>query len=67
VPGIPAVAGFLFSVGDTVVDRYGRRWVITRRRRRAGQPFYKLESPGWTWRAPEKSLLGGGSPIEPDA
>ena len=57
VPGIPAVAEFKLALGDDVVDGDGRRWVIARRHRRAGQPFYRLESPGWSWEASEESLL----------
>ena len=57
VPGIPAVAEFKLALGDAVVDGDGRRWVIAKRQRRAGQPFYRLESPGWLWEASEESLL----------
>lgn len=57
VPGIPAVAMFRLGIGEAVVDGKGRRWVIARRRRRAGRPYYHLESPGWVWTAPEGALL----------
>jgi hypothetical protein len=65
--GIPAVANFSLGVGEAVVDREGRRWVITRRRRRGGRPYYHLKSPGWVWTAPEGALLkirenGGPAP-----
>ena len=53
---LPPRRGFALRSGD-VVDHGGRAWTVRRRFRRGGQPHYRLDAPGWTWRAAEEELL----------
>ena len=57
VPDVPRRKEFRLSVGDIVKNGDGREWKVVRRFRRAGAPYYRLETRGWRWITSEQILL----------
>ena len=55
--GLPPVWQFSSQIGEVVVDHNGTRWVVPRRFRRIGRPYYQLEFPGWRWTDAEEAVL----------
>ena len=55
--GLPPVRQFSLEIGEVVADDNGTRWVVRRRFRRTGRPYYQLESPGWRWTDAEEAVL----------
>lgn len=56
VADLPPISEFLFEIGDAVEDEESRRWIVSRRFRRGGRPYYQLDCPGWRGTASEGTL-----------
>jgi len=57
LPDVPKRKEFKLAVGTFANDAEDRKWMIGRRFRRGGAPYYRLKTRGWRWVISEEELL----------